>query len=461
MKKITLCMLLAALAATSAHAAGPYRNPDNKNLNDPLEGTYPVPYKLPVVAEITAQLTAVRGFIDRATPSRIVDKATGQPVTEFSTPVATAIVEPSPNDFGIMNYEMGVMHAGLMLGRRVTGDPAWTAVTERHLAFFNERIGYFTEQEKRFKLGRANSFARWVKPHALDDSGSMCAALVRARLEKIGPDMSPVIATLADWVHSRQVRLKDGTLARNRPQAWSVWADDMYMSIPALAEMGRMTGERRYYDDAVKNVLGISKYLFDKQIGLYTHGWNQNNPDAPEFYWGRANGWAVLAMSDLLDVLPKSHPGDQKVLAQHRAALRGIARQQSGEGMWHQMLDRHDSYLETSGTEMFVYALAHAINQGWISPTTYGSIAQAGWAGISARIKPDGSVIDGVTATTFAADHVYYYNRPTSINAMAGYGPVLLAGFEMIKLLNNPDVVITDKVKTYHYGPRKPQPPAL
>jgi rhamnogalacturonyl hydrolase YesR len=356
-----------------------------------------------------------------------------------------------------MNYEMGVMHAGLMLGRRVTGDPAWTALTERHLAFFHDRIGYFTEQEKQFNLGRANSFARWVKPHALDDSGSMCAALVRARLEKIGPDMAPVIAALAEWVHKRQVRLKDGTLARNRPQAWSVWADDMYMSIPALAEMGRMTGERRYYDDAVKNVLGISKYLFDKQIGLYTHGWNQNNPDAPEFYWGRANGWAVLAMSDLLDVLPKNHPGYQKVLAQHRAALRGIAKQQSGEGMWHQMLDRHDSYLETSGTAMFVYALAHAINQGWISPTKYGSIAQAGWAGISARIKEDGSVVDGVTATTFASDHVYYYNRPTSINAMAGYGPVLLAGFEMIKLLGNPDVAITDRVKTYHYGPKKPQ----
>ncbi|GGX80150.1 hypothetical protein GJV26_23540 [Massilia dura] len=459
MKKTGLCLLVLSLAALSvnlAHGAGPYRNPDNRNPNDPLEGTYPVPYKLPVVAEITAQLDSVRGFIDRATPSRIVDRATGQPVTDFAAPSATAIVEPSPNDFGIMNYEMGVMHAGLMLGRRVTGDPKWTAMTERHLAFFHDRLPYFQAQEQEFKLGRANSFARWVKPHALDDAGSMCAALVRARLEKIGPDMAPVIATLSDWVANRQVRLKDGTLARNRPQAWSVWADDMYMSIPALAEMGRMTGERRYYDDAVKTVLGISKYIFDAQAGLYTHGWNQNNPDAPEFYWGRANGWAVLAMSDLLDVLPKSHPGYQKVLAQHRRALRGIAKQQSGEGMWHQMLDRHDSFLETSGTAMFVYALAHAINQGWISPTTYGSIAQAGWAGISARIKADGSIVDGVTATTFGADHVYYYNRPTSINAMAGYGPVLLAGFEMIRLLGNPDVVITDKVKTYHYGPKKP-----
>ena len=74
--------------------------------------------------------------------------------------LATAIVEPSPNDFGIMNYEMGVMHAGLMLGRRVTGDPAWTAMTERHLAFFHARLPYFQAQEREFRLGRANSFAR-------------------------------------------------------------------------------------------------------------------------------------------------------------------------------------------------------------------------------------------------------------------------------------------------------------
>ncbi|MCD2519004.1 glycoside hydrolase family 88 protein [Massilia sp. G4R7] len=453
---LLLAVLFAAGALDTANASGPYRNPDNKNLKDPLEGTYPVPYKLPVVAEITAQLERVRDFVDRATPSRIVDKQTGDQVTDFTQPIAGAIVAPSPNDFGIMNYEMGVVHAGLMNMRALTGDARWTALTERHLAFFAERTPYFRAQEAQFKLGRANSFARFIKPHALDDAGSMTAAMIRARLAGIGPDLSAQIAFSGDWVHRQQVRLKDGTLARNRPQAWSVWADDMYMSIPALAELGRMTGQRRYYDDAVKNALQLSGYLFNRQAGLYTHGIHLHEQDLPQFYWGRANGWAVLALSDLLDVLPKNHPGYQKVLAQHRRALRGIAQQQSGEGLWHQMLDRHDSFLETSGSAMFVYAIAHAINQGWISPTTYGSIAQAGWGGVSSRINPHGGIEDGVVATTLAGDNVYYYNRPVSVNAMAGYGPVLLAGAEIIKLLNNPRVEITDKVKTYHYRTKAP-----
>jgi len=56
--------------------------------------------------------------------------------------------------------------------------------------------------------------------------------------------------------------------------------------------------------------------------------------------------------------------GPQKVLTQLRAALNGVARYQSGSGLWHQMVDRNDSYLETSATAMFTYGLAHAVNEG-------------------------------------------------------------------------------------------------
>jgi rhamnogalacturonyl hydrolase YesR len=229
----------------------------------------------------------------------------------------------------------------------------------------------------------------------------------------------------------------------------------MYMGVPALAELGRMTGRQGYYDDAVRNVLQMSGYLFNPQAGLYTHGWNANDPDAPRFYWARANGWAVLSMSDLLDVLPKDHPGYPKVLEQLRKSLRGIAQLQSGSGLWHQMIDRSDSYLETSASAIFVYVLAHAVNEGWVSPVTYGPIAQAGWAGLSTRINERGEVEGTCVGTTFAGDQVYYYNRPTSPAALHGYGPTLLAGAEMIRLLGNPAFEIQYKVRTYHYVPKR------
>jgi unsaturated rhamnogalacturonyl hydrolase len=436
------CLLLGA-----AQADGPYRNPDNKSKDDPGEGSYPVPYKMPVASEITEQLLRIRSYMDEATPTRVVSKKTGQPITDLRKPVADAIFEPARGDFGIMVYEMGVVHSGLMKAAAITGDQRFTAMTRRHLQFFGDTLPYFKAQEEQFHLERANSFSRFLDPRALDDAGSMCAALMRARNAKIGPDLGAMIATCSDWVANKQFRLPDGTMARKRPQAVSLWGDDMYMSIPALAEMGR-------YDDAVNNALNMSRYLFNAQEGIYTHGWHANIPDAPRFYWARANGWAVLAMSDLLDVLPKDHPGYAKVLAQLRAALKGIAERQSGSGLWHQMIDRNDSYLETSASAMFVYVIAHAVNEGWIPPTTYGSVAQAGWAGLSTKINPKGQVEGTCVGTTLAGDQVYYYNRPTSVHALHGYGPMLMAGAEMIRLINNKNIGIEYRVRTYHYMPR-------
>ncbi|GAB3464928.1 glycoside hydrolase family 88 protein [Massilia terrae] len=442
-----------ALAANAAFADGPYRNPDNKNPRDVGEGTYPIPYKMPTVAEITDSLMRVRDYLDQATPTRVISSKTGQPIANLEKPVADAVVSPAKGDFSFTSYEMGVVHAGLIKARQITGDARFTAMTERHFDFIGRMRPYFKAQQAQFGLEKANSFSRLLAPASLDDSGSMCAAMIRARFAKIGPDLSPVITTCSDWVANKQVRLQDGTLARNRPAAWSLWADDMYMGIPALAETGHLTGERKYFDDAVNNVLNFTKYLYNDKLGIYTHGWNANNPDAPRFYWARANGWAVLSMSDLLDVLPKDHPGYPLVLAQLRKTLKGIAELQSGAGLWHQMLDRSDSYLETSASAIYVYVFAHAINEGWISPTTYGSIAQAGWQGLTTRINARGQVEGTCVGTTFASDQAYYYARPTSADALHGYGPTLLAGAEMIRLLTNPHVKVQYKLRTYHYMP--------
>ena len=448
-----LTLVWAASAGAQTQPQTQFRNPDNPNLADKGEGTYPVPYKKPVAKEVTEALHRIRTYLESTTPTRVIHKTTGATITDLKKPIKEAIFEPSKGDYGIMVYEMGVVHSGLLKARAATQDARFTAMTERHFRFFADTMPYFKAQEEQFHLERANSFSRFLDPRSLDDSGSMCAALIRARFAKVGPDLNQMIQICGNWVARQQFRLADGTLARKRPQAVSLWADDMYMGIPALAELGHMTGDVSYYDDAVRNVLQMSQRMFNQQNNLYTHGWNENNPDAPRFYWARANGWAVLAMSDLLDVLPKSHPGYNKVLAQLRISLKGIAEQQSGQGLWHQMLDRHDSYLETSASAMFVYVIAHAVNQGWISPSTWGSIAQAGWAGLSTRITSKGEIEGICVGTTFASDHVYYYHRPTSVEALHGYGPTLMAGAEIIHMLNNPAFNIEHKVRTYHYVP--------
>ncbi|MFO1489102.1 MAG: glycoside hydrolase family 88 protein [Verrucomicrobiota bacterium] len=450
-------LLAAFVIAEMVHAAPNYWNRDNTNTNDSGDANYNVPYSKPQRAEIVRDLERVRAFMESASVIRVVDRKTGEELTDVKAgPVKSAALDLGASRFSPLAYDMGVVYSGMLRVSEVTGDTNFAEFTARRLQFIRDWRPYFQRSEELHHLDRSNPFGSLLEPDSLDDSGSMCAALVRAKLAGVGPDLKPQIDVWSDFILNKQFRLPDGTLARQRPQRASLWADDAYMCIPALAEMGRLTGDRKWFDDAVKQALQLSQHLFVPEKNLHMHGKNLNNPDAPHFFWGRANGWVVLAHCDLLDVLPKEHPGFAPLKARLEVILRGVAGYQDGtSGLWHQMLDRPDSYLETSASAIFVYGLAHAINQGWISPTTYGSIAQAGWNGLSTRINQEGQVEGTCVGTTFGGDQVYYYHRPASVWAMHGYGPVLFAGAEMIRLLENPAFEIQYKNRTYHYLPKE------
>jgi rhamnogalacturonyl hydrolase YesR len=435
-------------------AEGPYRNRDNPHPGDWGDGDYPIRYQLPTTEEVAGVLERIHGYLEKATPTRVVDRVSGAEIGDFSVPVENAVADRGrAGAFGQLDYTMGVVHSGMLLASEVTGDPRYTAFTERHLRFLAERAPYFRAQAKKLGL-RRNSFRHLLAPESLDASGSMCAALIKARHAGVGPDLQGAVETWIDYISNEQSRLPDGTLARHRPQRASLWTDDYYMSIPALAQMGAATGDKRYFDDAVKNALQMAARLFDPRVGLFMHGNNVDQPLNPEFYWGRANGWAMMAIVELLDVLPSDHPRRDEVLALLRAHIKGVAVQQSGEGLWHQLLDRTDSYIETSASAMFVFSIAWAINRGWISPISYGSLAQAGWIGVTERVTAEGQVMGTCVGTTFASDAVYYYHRPTSPLGTMGYGPVILAGAEIIRLLQNDAFEIQHTNRTYHYVPR-------
>jgi unsaturated rhamnogalacturonyl hydrolase len=418
-----LSLLAFALASPTAHA-DPSGSPGPDRADQ-----YPVPYGKPSVDAITAVLQRILSHVDMAGSPTLVDESTKLEVTDLSKPVQRASAR-------LGGYPMGVFHSGALLAAEVTGDKRFTDYTAVRLQFIADHLAYFQAQEAAFGPG-TGSVRNFLDPANLDSCGAWGAALVQARLAGVGPDLRPVIDRWADYVSHGQYRLSDGTLARPNPQPDSVWADDMYMSVPFLAAMGKMTGDTRYYDDAARQVLQISDRLFIWSKGLYAHAWSAGNSDYnPEFHWGRANGWCDLAMCDLLDVLPQDHPARPAILKILRSHIKALAALQSGRGLWHQLLDHEDSFLETSCTAMFTYTMAHAVNRGWISSASYGPVALVGWSGVASKVGADGSV-DGVCiGTNYASDILYYYHRPARDDPH-GYGPVLLAGSEMIRLAQN------------------------
>ena len=127
-----------------------------------------------------------------------------------------------------------------------------------------------------------------------------------------------------------------------------------------------------------------------------------------------------------------------------KAHAAGLRRVQAPSGLWHQLLDRPDSYEETSASAMYVFALTRGINNGWISRPTWAPIVLRGWNGLTKKVNSTGQVEGTCIGTSLGWDDTYYLNRPTDVNAAHGYGPIFLAGSEIIYLLKmHPEVATT------------------
>ncbi len=406
-----------------------------------LPPPYPVPYGPATVESITEVLNRIHAYLDANTPAKIINRQTREEITDFSKPNTNAVL--ARGHFPIIAYEWGVTYSGMLLAFENTGDARFKDYVAKRLQLVVEKTPYFRALNAAGVTGTANSFRSVLNPQALDDSGSMCAAMVKAQRAGL-IQAQPLIENYANYITTKQYRLADGTLARKRPMMDSLWLDDLYMGVPALAQMGKLTGDRKYYDDAVKQITQFSTRMFNKELGLYMHGWIAAMTVHPEFHWARANGWALMAKTELLEVLPEDHPGRAAVLDQYRAHVRGLIACQGNNGLWHQLLDRTDSYLETSATAIYTFCMARGINRGWIDPLAYGPAVQLGWNAVTTRVNKEGQVEGTCVGTGMGFDPAFYYYRPQSPYAAHGYGPVLLAGAEMLKIAKSGKAVIND-----------------
>ena len=211
----------------------------------------------------------------------------------------------------------------------------------------------------------------------------------------------------------------------------TIWADDAYMAISFLCRMGEFANDKKMMTDAAKQVLNYTKYLWSPEKQLYHHCYHTDTKEHGVAHWSRANGWVFMAQAELLNVMPENHPLRKKVLENFRMQARGIARYQGKNGLWHQVLDREDSYEEITGTAMFVFGIARGVKKGWLHPDMI-YVADQGLKGMMKQITPNGDVTNICVGTGIMPSLQYYYNRPTQENDPMGEGPVLRALIEMI-----------------------------
>lgn len=411
-----------------------------------LKPDYKTPYGELDVDSVKADVNRVFEYISSVTPAKIVD-GNGNEIEPAN--VLPDSAKLNQGTFRLTSYEWAVAYMALLDAARILDEPRYSAYVTDRIGFLGKVAPAFEELHKR--TGRYDGQMRQVvAPASLDDAGAMSGAFMLAAINDSALDVRDLIERYYTIVETAALRLPDGTIARNRPHHNSVWLDDMFMALPAMAVRSRYTGDPSYLDDAARTALGFFRRMWMPEKQLFRHGYVEGLETQPRMAWGRANGWALLTMCRLLDELPEEHAGRQAILEMYKLHVRGLADRQNKDGFWHQLLDRNDSYLETSATAIFAYCIAHGVNSGWLDAVTYGPVAQLAWEAVSTKINGRGEVEDVCVGTGMGFEPTYYYYRPVSAKAAHGYGPVIWAGAEMVKMLESSYPRINDSAVHYY-----------
>ena len=221
-----------------------------------MQPKYAVPYGKPDIQQVKSLLDRVYNYLDSVTPAQFVERRGGRVIADMGSIDSNTILKPG--DYRLTSYEWGVTYSGMLRVGEVTGDTKYTNYTTSRLNFLAGAIPYFRTLYQKNPRSR-NALRQPIDPRALDDAGAICAAFIKTLRATNNPILRPVIDNFINYILTKEFRLTDGTLARNRPLKNTLWLDDLYMSVPAIAQMGKLTGDRKYYDECCETGTPILK----------------------------------------------------------------------------------------------------------------------------------------------------------------------------------------------------------
>lgn len=366
----------------------------------------------------------------------------GEPATYWRLDAPDTFVRPYNENtlFGRWNYPLGVTMYGLLHTAIAIGSEDIKNYIKNHVQLCIDTLEYALWDKEQY--GGATSIHNLLTSiDSLDDCGSFASMMLEVNKYLGLRDVKKVADYVGDYIYNHQSRLEDGTFFRKEMMHhfhnMTMWADDLYMSVPFLVRYSQFTGDQKYLDDAANQFFGFKKRLFMPEEKIMSHVYDFKYDSKTNVPWGRGNGWVVFSMTELLEVLPEDHPKRNDLIEFLNTLCEGYLALQDDEGMWHQVLNDHESYPETSCTSMFIYAFSRGIRFGWLkNPEKYVKAIYKAWKGISKTSVDSNGNVYGVcrgSEFSFIADY-YKYELGWNLNDTHGTGIVMLAGIEVIRL---------------------------
>jgi len=335
------------------------------------------------------------------------------------------------------NYDHGLQVMAIQKAGEATGE-------ERYLQFVADWIDHFVRPDGSIRTYRMETYnIDWV------NSGK----LLFSAYERTGDERyRKAIEHLREQMRSHPRNNARG-FWHKKIYPYQMWLDGIYMAGPFMSEYALRFDEPETFDDVVHQITLIEKHTRDEKTGLLYHAWDESKQQRwcdpitglSKYFWGRAIGWYVMAIVDVLDHLPREHAGRSELIAILEETAAGIVKvQDEAMGLWYQILDLPDragNYLEASASTMFVYAFAKGVREGYL-PQDYLLAARRGYRGtLQNLIKIDSGGLLTLEKVCGGAglggepyrdgSFEYYVSEKIVPNDPKGVGPFILAALEM------------------------------
>lgn len=220
------------------------------------------------------------------------------------------------------------------------------------------------------------------------------------------------------------------------------WSDALYMVMPVMTKMYKLTGDVQYLDKLYENLLYSDRIMLDQETGLYFRDAryvypNHKSVNGKKDFWARGDGWVLAGLAKVLQDLPKDYKHYKFFVDKFQRLADIVAKTQQKDGYWtRSILDpNHAPGPETSGTAFFAYGIMWGVNNGFLAKKDYKKCIDRAWQYISeTAVQADGKVgyVQPIGDRAIPGQTV-----DANSQANFGVGAVLLAACEYYRYIDN------------------------
>ena len=338
------------------------------------------------------------------------------------------------------NYIDGCMITGILERYEITGEARFLDFADRFLSGFVEEDGRIrTYDPAEYSLDNVNPAKNLFTLYDLTGKEKYRKALelVRSQL-------------------STMPRTPEGNFWHKLIYPNQVWLDGIYMALPFYMEYEKRFDAQKDCQEICQQIARVEARMRDQKTGLYYHGYDASrkmywaDPDtgcSPNF-WLRAEGWFILGLVDVLEIMKDLPMQAESVHLQHMLLdlAKALSKYQDPSGLWYQLIalpELAGNYLETSGTALISAALLKAVRLGFL-PESFRAVGEKAFYGIvDHRLTKNADGTPCVTGICLVGglggeqhrdgSAAYYLSEPVVQNDAKGVGPLLLAYTEMLR----------------------------